>query len=120
MSQQELLFVQKKKQKNSYLPGAGHERGLAPLALDVSRKLDCFAALAMTPGRTAPAGNLPPKVNEPAISQSFLLLFFKKEALAFLLVLFVALTLTACGRRGAPVPPGPAADVIYPHVYPSE
>jgi hypothetical protein len=43
---QELLFLQKKKQKNSYLLGV--------------------AALL---------------VNEPAVSKSFLLLFFKKEVL---------------------------------------
>lgn len=26
--------------------------------------------------------------------------------------------LTGCGRRGAPVPPGPAQNIIYPHTYP--
>ncbi len=36
-----------------------------------------------------------------------------------LLSLCVALLLTGCGRRGAPLPPGPPADVIYPHTYPA-
>jgi predicted small lipoprotein YifL len=33
--------------------------------------------------------------------------------------LMLALTLAGCGRRGAPSPPGPPADVIYPHDYPA-
>ncbi len=37
----------------------------------------------------------------------------------FMLALMISLTLTACGRRGNPVPPGPAADVTYPHPYPA-
>jgi hypothetical protein len=37
-----------------------------------------------------------------------------------LLTLAMALALSACGRRGAPTPPGPASAVIYPHVYPAE
>jgi predicted small lipoprotein YifL len=36
-----------------------------------------------------------------------------------LLTLFIALSLTACGRRGAPTPPGPSTDITYPHVYPT-
>jgi predicted small lipoprotein YifL len=36
------------------------------------------------------------------------------------LALILALSLTACGRRGAPTPPGPASAVIYPHEYPAE
>jgi predicted small lipoprotein YifL len=36
------------------------------------------------------------------------------------LALLAALALTACGRRGAPSPPGPAADITYPHDYPSQ
>jgi len=36
------------------------------------------------------------------------------------LTLFIALSLTACGRRGAPLPPGPASAVTYPHVYPAD
>jgi predicted small lipoprotein YifL len=35
------------------------------------------------------------------------------------LALMTALALAACGRRGNPSPPGPAADVIYPHPYPA-
>jgi predicted small lipoprotein YifL len=31
----------------------------------------------------------------------------------------ICLALTACGRRGAPLPPGPPADVTYPHTYPA-
>jgi hypothetical protein len=38
----------------------------------------------------------------------------------FVLALCAALTLGGCGRRGAPSPPGPAADVTYPHAYPSQ
>ena len=37
----------------------------------------------------------------------------------FLLALLCVLALAGCGRRGAPQPPGPAADVVYPHVYPA-
>lgn len=33
--------------------------------------------------------------------------------------MMLALALTACGRRGAPLPPGPASAVTYPHVYPA-
>jgi predicted small lipoprotein YifL len=36
-----------------------------------------------------------------------------------LITLAVCLALAACGRRGAPTPPGPAADIIYPHAYPA-
>jgi predicted small lipoprotein YifL len=32
----------------------------------------------------------------------------------------LCLALAGCGRRGAPTPPGPAADIIYPHVYPAQ
>jgi predicted small lipoprotein YifL len=42
------------------------------------------------------------------------------KLLVLTLVLATALSLTGCGRRGAPSPPGPAADVIYPHDYPSD
>ncbi|MXV44550.1 hypothetical protein GS501_05740 [Saccharibacter sp. 17.LH.SD] len=28
--------------------------------------------------------------------------------------------LTACGRKGAPTPPGPNKDITYPRYYPSE
>jgi predicted small lipoprotein YifL len=37
-----------------------------------------------------------------------------------LIVIISCLALTACGRRGAPTPPGPAADITYPHPYPSQ
>jgi predicted small lipoprotein YifL len=37
-----------------------------------------------------------------------------------LLCALVALTLTGCGRRGAPSPPGPASAITYPHSYPAE
>ncbi len=36
------------------------------------------------------------------------------------LALLAGLMLTGCGRKGAPSPPGPAADVSYPHTYPQE
>jgi len=36
------------------------------------------------------------------------------------LALLAGLMLTGCGRKGAPSPPGPASDVIYPHTYPTE
>ncbi|WP_297492988.1 LPS translocon maturation chaperone LptM [Acidocella sp.] len=36
------------------------------------------------------------------------------------LVLLCALALAGCGRRGAPTPPGPAAAITYPHVYPAQ
>ncbi len=35
------------------------------------------------------------------------------------LLLAVSLALAACGKRGAPVPPGPADQVQYPRTYPS-
>jgi predicted small lipoprotein YifL len=35
------------------------------------------------------------------------------------IALLLALTLTDCGRRGAPSPPGPGADITYPRVYPA-
>jgi len=37
----------------------------------------------------------------------------------FLVILMTALALAGCGRRGAPSPPGPASDIVYPHVYPA-
>lgn len=30
------------------------------------------------------------------------------------------LALTACGKKGAPVPPGPPDQIIYPKIYPSK
>ena len=37
-----------------------------------------------------------------------------------IIAILAGLVLTGCGRKGAPSPPGPASDVIYPHIYPSE
>ena len=34
--------------------------------------------------------------------------------------LVLAMTLTGCGRKGAPSPPGPATSVNYPRAYPSQ
>ncbi|HEY1858564.1 hypothetical protein [Acidocella sp.] len=36
-----------------------------------------------------------------------------------LIALALCLALSGCGRRGANTQPGPAADIIYPHVYPA-
>ncbi len=36
-----------------------------------------------------------------------------------LLALALVLALAACGKRGAPAPPGPAEDITYPRTYPS-
>ena len=36
-----------------------------------------------------------------------------------LLVLLAVLALDACGRKAAPVPPGPPSAITYPRVYPS-
>ena len=36
-----------------------------------------------------------------------------------LLVLLAVLGLAACGRKGAPTPPGPPSAITYPRVYPS-
>jgi predicted small lipoprotein YifL len=38
---------------------------------------------------------------------------------AAVLLLLMALALAACGRKGAPVPPGPPNEVIYPRTYPA-
>lgn len=35
-----------------------------------------------------------------------------------ILALLCLAVLAGCGRRGAPVPPGPAQDITYPHTYP--
>jgi len=37
-----------------------------------------------------------------------------------LLAILCVLSLAGCGRRGAPTPPGPAADIVYPHTYPAQ
>ena len=34
-------------------------------------------------------------------------------------VLIVLVLLAACGKKGAPSPPGPAAEITYPRSYPS-
>lgn len=39
---------------------------------------------------------------------------------AFLLIATLLPLLAACGKRGAPSPPGPANEVTYPKVYPTE
>ncbi len=41
------------------------------------------------------------------------------RAALLLAVLALSLGLSACGKRGAPVPPGPPEDVIYPRSYPA-
>lgn len=35
------------------------------------------------------------------------------------LVLAMLLALAGCGKKGAPIAPGPANQIIYPHSYPS-
>jgi predicted small lipoprotein YifL len=35
------------------------------------------------------------------------------------LLLLAVLALAACGKKGAPSPPGPASDVHYPRTYPA-
>ncbi len=37
-----------------------------------------------------------------------------------LFFMVIALALAGCGRKGAPMPPGPDSAVTYPHVYPAE
>jgi hypothetical protein len=41
-------------------------------------------------------------------------------ALALLLAALLPGLLAACGKRGPPSPPGPANQVTYPRVYPTE
>ena len=36
-----------------------------------------------------------------------------------MVLLAACVALAACGKRGPPLPPGPAEKVIYPKVYPS-
>lgn len=36
-----------------------------------------------------------------------------------MLLLGLALLVTACGKKGAPSAPGPANEIIYPRQYPS-
>ncbi len=44
----------------------------------------------------------------------------RSAALALLILVFLLPLLGACGKRGAPSPPGPANEITYPKVYPSE
>jgi predicted small lipoprotein YifL len=37
-----------------------------------------------------------------------------------ILAVLLGLTLTDCGRKGAPSPPGPASRVTYPQIYPTQ
>jgi len=37
-----------------------------------------------------------------------------------LIALAVTLCLAGCGRRGPPLPPGPASAITYPQTYPAE
>ncbi len=41
------------------------------------------------------------------------------RALFLVLVLVLGAALAACGKKGAPSPPGPADQVIYPRTYPA-
>ena len=36
-----------------------------------------------------------------------------------LLLVLALVLLAACGKKGSPSPPGPAAEVAYPRAYPS-
>ena len=35
------------------------------------------------------------------------------------ILLITLILLSACGKKGAPSPPGPAAEITYPRSYPS-
>ena len=43
----------------------------------------------------------------------------RQRSAAGWLILLALLALAACGKKGAPVAPGPADQIIYPHTYPS-
>ena len=43
-----------------------------------------------------------------------------RGVLLLLAAIILSLPLAACGRKGAPRPPGPPGQVIYPKGYPSE
>jgi predicted small lipoprotein YifL len=36
-----------------------------------------------------------------------------------LLALLLVLAISGCGKKGAPQPPGPQDEVIYPRIYPT-
>jgi len=36
------------------------------------------------------------------------------------LILTLALVLAACGKKGPPMPPGPADQVTWPRIYPTK
>ena len=38
---------------------------------------------------------------------------------AAVLTLVLAVAITACGKKGPPLPPGPADQVTYPRLYPA-
>jgi len=42
------------------------------------------------------------------------------RAVLILALLATALGLAACGKRGAPSPPGPAGQITWPKDYPSQ
>ncbi len=42
------------------------------------------------------------------------------RTLRLVLLLALLLPLAACGRKGAPHPPGPPDQIIYPKSYPTE
>ena len=41
------------------------------------------------------------------------------RATLIMLALAALVPLAACGKRGGPVPPGPANEITYPRVYPT-
>ncbi len=62
----------------------------------------------LCPGR-APGGE------SATARQKFFASFFQKSSFFLLLVL----ALSACGKVGAPSPPGPADQITYPKSYPN-
>jgi predicted small lipoprotein YifL len=43
-----------------------------------------------------------------------------RSAWALVLVVALAAGLAACGKKGAPVPPGPPDQILYPRAYPAQ
>lgn len=41
------------------------------------------------------------------------------RAVLVALALAALVSVAACGKRGGPVPPGPANEITYPRVYPT-